>query len=183
MISDGRVSHPNRGSPITSGDRLSYGQWPILDFGSSSTTSCDCVVTYTCRYGMGWDEVCDNQRWAVNKLLGGRTVYQPRTRMSDRRYASWARSQRHEAYRTLVQGKRQPRDARCELDEFPMGNLEESGNNNPQGCRLVHWKGNNAQGNDFKMWKDAQWRPCSTFRRDVCNINDDGPPATWYVPN
>ena len=74
-------------------------------------------------------------------------------------------------------------DARCELDEFPMGDLEEAGNGNPQGCRLVHWKGNNAQGHDYKAWKDAQWRPCSTFRSKVCNIIDNGPPAIWYVVN
>jgi hypothetical protein len=26
---------------------------------------------------MGWDEVCDNQRWAIDKVLNGQTVFQP----------------------------------------------------------------------------------------------------------
>lgn len=179
----GSPSRPNIGKPVTTG-KLSHGQWPILDFnGAPTSTSCDCSVTYTCKYDMGWDEICDNQRWAVDKQLNRMTVFHPlgTGRMGRRKYSAWARNQRHPAFRTMVQLQRDPYDARCELDEFPMGNLLESGNNNPQGCRLVHWAGNGAQGRDYGAWKDAQWRPCSTYRKDVCNIQDNGPPATWYV--
>lgn len=62
-IFGGSPSKPNAGVPTTVAGRSSYGQWPILDFsGGTTTINCDCVVTYTCRYGMGWDEICDNQR-------------------------------------------------------------------------------------------------------------------------
>lgn len=67
------------GTPTTIRTRTAFGQWPILDFdgadgggGGGGATSCDCVVTYTCKYNMGWDE-CDNQRWGVDNVLGGQT--------------------------------------------------------------------------------------------------------------
>ncbi|KAL2130498.1 hypothetical protein VTI74DRAFT_6334 [Chaetomium olivicolor] len=59
----GSPSRPNVGALTTITGRALYGQWPILDFnGGATSTSCDCAVTYTCRYSMGLDEVCDNQR-------------------------------------------------------------------------------------------------------------------------
>ncbi|KAJ6037676.1 Glycoside hydrolase superfamily [Penicillium canescens] len=175
----GSPSKPNVGVPTKVGTRTAYGQWSILDFnGGATTTSCDCEVTYTCRYGLGWDEICDNQRWAINKLLNGKTVYQPLTAQNGRKYSSWRSSQRIGAYRTRAQASIN-NVARCQLDEFPMGNLKESGNNSPQACRLVNGPANGRQGNDYKAWKDAQWRPCSAYRSTKCGINDDGPPATW----
>ncbi|KAL7621624.1 hypothetical protein AAE478_008950 [Parahypoxylon ruwenzoriense] len=178
------VAQPHTGVPttITTGKstRSSYGQWPILDFGSvPQTSSCDCSVTYTCSYGMGWDEICDNQRWGINKMLNGQTTFnvRPVGRAGRRNQASWA-NQRNAQYRTLVQGSRNDRDARCEVDEFPMGNLEESGNNNPQACRLVNGPANGAQGNDFNAWKSAQWSRCSSFRKTICK-SQDPPKATW----
>lgn len=182
----GSPEKPNTGVPGNIGTRTAYGQWSILDFGSTSTDSnCDCAVTYTCRYGMGWDEICDNQRWGIDKMLNGETVFHPYMSNGgvDRRYSSWGQrqTQRHAAYRTLVQGERRPKDAQCQLDEFPMHNLRESNNNNPQVCRLVNRKANGAQGNDWQMWKLAQWWPCARYRENVCGINDDGPPATWCV--
>ncbi|KAJ6079219.1 class V chitinase [Penicillium canescens] len=114
--------------------------WPILSY--TKDKNCDCSVTYTCRYGMGWDEVCDNQRWAITKKLNGQTVFHPgANRPYSRMYRWWAANQRSPEYRTLVQGGRtQPSDAnaQCQLDEFPMGDLVESGNDNPQACRLVN---------------------------------------------
>ena len=88
-------------------------------------------------------EVCDNQRWAIDKMLNGRTVFQvrPAGRAPGRKQTSWSR-QRTDVFRTLLQGRRSPLNAQCEVDEFPMGNLEESGNNNPQACRLVNGVGN-----------------------------------------
>lgn len=181
----------NTGQPTTIGTRTAYGQWQLLDFGGggggqSTTTSCDCFVTYFCNYGMGWDEVCDNQRWAINKVLNGRTSFLPyaRGRGESRAYSSWAQSaptQRHKAFRTLVQGARRDQGAACDLDEFPMGNLRESGNNGPQACRLVNAGANQRQGLDWSAFKAAQWRPCSTYRSSVCGITDNGPYVTWYV--
>ncbi|KAJ5921194.1 CAZyme family GH18 [Penicillium verhagenii] len=177
----GSPSKPNVGVPTTVAGRSSYGQWQILDFSGGTTTStCDCAVTYTCRYGMGWDEICDNQRWGINKLLNGRTVYQPlpTSRAAGANQALW-RGQRISAYRSAAQVKLLGSRYRCEVDEFPMGNLAESGNKAPQACRLVNGPANGNQGNDFKMWKWAQWQPCSAYRSTVCKISDDGPPATW----
>lgn len=179
----GSPSKPNVGVPTTVAGRSSYGQWPIFDFSGGTTTStCDCAVTYTCSYGMGWDEICDNQRWGINKLLNGRTVYQPLTtsRAVGANQALW-KGQRIEAYRTAAQVKLLGSRYRCEVDEFPMGNLAESGNKAPQACRLVNGPANGKQGKDYQMWKLAQWKPCSTYRSAVCNSRDGGPPATWYV--
>ncbi|KAK8102995.1 glycoside hydrolase family 18 protein [Apiospora sp. TS-2023a] len=181
----GSMSTPNRGTPTTIGTRSAYGQWALLNFnigggGGSTTTSCDCVVTYTCRYGLGWDEVCDNQRWAVNKVLGGHTVFQPDAqRPGGRRYSAWSANQRAAQFRTLAQQRDARNVYRCQLDEFPMGDLEESGGGQPQACRLVNGPANAAQGADYSAWKRAQWRPCSSYRRTECNIQDRGPPATW----
>ncbi|KAI0535145.1 hypothetical protein GGR58DRAFT_480334 [Xylaria digitata] len=128
---------------------------------------------------MGWDEVCDNQRWAVGKMLNGMTVFQvrPVKRAPGRNQALYP-TQRAAQYRTLVQGSRADSGARCQVDEFPMGNLEESGNHNPQACRLVNRLANEAQGRDFKAWKAAQWSRCSSFRETICG-SEDAPPATW----
>lgn len=174
-------SQPNTGVPTTVNGRTAYGQWPILYFGGAPTTStCDCSVTYTCIYGLGWDEVCDNQRWAIDKMLNGQTVFHPF--MSEggvsRAYSGW-RVQRNAAYRTLLQGERSPVGAGCQLDEFPMANLQESGNLAPQACRLVNGIANGAQGRDYGAWKSAQWWPCARYRKTTCGINDGGPPATW----
>lgn len=182
----GSPAKPNTGVPTTINGRASYGQWPILDFGGAATTStCDCSVTYTCRYGLGWDEVCDNQRWAINKVLNGQTVFMPFTSGGgvNRRYSFWGQvqTQRHTAYRSLIQsGRRNPdKSAACQLDEFPMNNLRESDGGAPQACRLVNGKANGKQGNDYLMWKSAQWWPCYRYRYSVCNSRDFGPPATW----
>lgn len=180
-VFDGLVRRPNKGTPATIG-RTAYGQWPMLDFdsGGGGGGNCDCEVTYTCYYGMGWDEVCDNQRWAIDKVLGGQTVFQPgANRPGGRKYSSWARKERHAAFRTRAQELNANRVPRCQLDEFPQGDLRESGGDQPQACRLVNGPANGAQGRDYKAWKDAQWRPCSTYRNTACNIDDDGPPATW----
>ncbi|TDZ48460.1 hypothetical protein CTRI78_v008155 [Colletotrichum trifolii] len=52
-----------------------------LDFGNNGgggggNGDCYYTVTYWCIYNMGWDEVCDNQRWAIDKVLGGHTVFE-----------------------------------------------------------------------------------------------------------
>jgi hypothetical protein len=116
---------------------------------------------------------------AVNKVLGGQTVFKPDAgRPLTRRYFSW-RGQRHEEFQTSAQKRNQNNVYRCQVDEFPMGDLNESGQNKPQACRLVNGPANVAQGKGYSAWKRAQWRPCSRYRHKVCNIRDDGPPATW----
>ncbi|KAJ6133731.1 class V chitinase [Penicillium sp. IBT 18751x] len=152
-------------------------KWPKLSYSSSKGGPCNCQVTYTCRYGMGWDEVCDNQRWAITYRLNQQTVFEPNAlRPPGRMYSSWAGNQRGERYRTAVQMQRVPPSARCQVDEFPMGDLFESTNNNPQVCRLINGIANGRQGNDYKMWKMNQWRPCSSYRVTQCKLPP--PPAT-----
>lgn len=127
---------------------------------------------------MGFDEVCDNQRWAITKILNGQNTFMPDAgRPHGRQYESWAGNQRKKYFRTLVQGARQPKSAQCQVEEFPMGDLQESGNNNPQACRLVNGPANMKQGDDYKAWKSAQWRPCSRYRVSTCN--KAVPSATW----
>lgn len=168
------------------------GQWQMLEFDVATQTrssSCDCQVTYTCRYGKGWDEVCDNQRWAINEGLAGRTVFHYQasdpTARSYRKY-NWANGAngvpgaRHKAYRTLAQVVNAPRERpRCEVDEFPMGALREAQKLNPQIVRLLNGKANGAQGNDFRMWRLAVFTPCKIYRDKVCKIKSPEPPITW----
>ncbi|KAJ0419737.1 hypothetical protein BJY00DRAFT_313659 [Aspergillus carlsbadensis] len=35
----------------------------------------DCKTTYTCEYGKGFDELCDNQRWGIFKGWAGKRVW------------------------------------------------------------------------------------------------------------
>ncbi|KAK7962737.1 uncharacterized protein PG986_003562 [Apiospora aurea] len=155
--------------PVTA--QPTYGQWAAkANYGNAP----DCAVTYTCRYGLGWDEICDNQRWAIDKALGGQTVYHAGVRGGDRTqtdYKKW----RVDGYRTLAQ-EEVLNVPRCQVDEFPMGNLAEA--NGRQVVRLVNGPANGAQisGVDFQMWKSATWAPCSALR------NARGlppPPITW----
>ncbi|KAJ5901541.1 CAZyme family GH18 [Penicillium taxi] len=145
----GSMSTPNVGVPTTVTGRTAYGQWSILDFnGGDTSTSCDCEVTYTCRYSIGWDE----------------------------------KKQRIAAYLSAAQQKPAGETQwRCQVDEFPMGDLKESRKNAPQICRLVNGPANQRQGGDYSAWKRAQWRPCSTYRSSKCKIADDGPPVTWEL--
>lgn len=41
--------------------KVQIGQWLILSYVAGvPKAQCDCSLTYTCKYGLGWDEVCDN---------------------------------------------------------------------------------------------------------------------------
>jgi chitinase len=125
---------PRTGVPVTTG-KTTVGNWQKLDFGTvAQTKDCDCFVTYTCRYGKGFDEVCDNQRWGIDQLLHGNTVYHVnpggRNAGGGRRKEKWTKERIGE-FRTLVQGadREEGEKARCEVDEFPQGDLKESTNN------------------------------------------------------
>jgi chitinase len=167
-----------RNTGVPAADGKMYGQWPKLDFGSS-TSSCDCSVTYTCRYGLGWDEICNNQRFAIDKGLNGATVFHYLKRGRDGLYSKSDWRNQHKAYQKLAQQPDPPaRVARCQVDEFPMGSLAEGRKPQPQICRLVNGPANMAQGRDFGAWLQAQWRPCSAYRMKVCGHPEE-PPITW----
>lgn len=187
----------NIGTPNSNGKM--YGQWNLLEFDvagaqSRSSSRCDCEVTYTCRYGMGWDEVCDNQRWAIDKHLAGNTLFHYQERGAAKLYRKndWAharyiatprilvsRAARRAEYRTLAQVRRILERPRCEVDEFPQGALAEALWPHPQAVRLLNGKANGAQGIDFSAWKHAVWTPCSEYRKNVCGSQSPEPPITW----
>lgn len=80
-------------------------------------------------------------------------------------------------YHKDANGKTVP--ARCQVDEFPMGALEEAREPHPQFVRLVNGAANRRQGSDFKQWRAAVWSPCSAYRREICKSKSPEPPITW----
>lgn len=169
----GKPKQPNKGKPKNN-IRMKYGQYDIFVPTLSQT---DCAVTYTCNYGDGWDEVCDNQRWGIDSLLGGQTVFEIKTsdvpRLSK---ADWAVSRRLE-YRQKAQVNNANNEPRCQVDEFPMANLQEA-QGGPQVVRLINGPANGAQGRDFYMWKLAKFFPCQSLR----SVNGKPPPpVTWQI--
>ncbi|OKL55832.1 hypothetical protein UA08_08920 [Talaromyces atroroseus] len=118
----------------------------------------------------GWDEVCDNQRWAIDKLLNGR--------LADSNYAKAQWSPQHSGWQaaaqTAIAGV-----ARCQVDEFPMGALIEGRLPNSQACRLVNGPANGRQGTDFQQFLLAQWTPCSSYKQNECGTPNPDVPITW----
>ncbi|KUJ13269.1 glycoside hydrolase [Mollisia scopiformis] len=167
----GKPSKPKQPTAGKPGKGIKYGQWaPKAAYGKKDK---DCAVTYTCRYGLGWDEICDNQRWAIDKVIISTTFHIDRRggRSSKDEWPSW----RREEFRTLAQVAVN-RVHRCQVDEFPMGVLLEAKAPNPQVVRLVNGPANGAQGVDFKQWKAATWVPCSALRKAH---KKPPPPVTW----
>ncbi|GFP59293.1 chitotriosidase-1 [Trichoderma asperellum] len=163
------------------------GQWVKTSYDPKTTN--DCAVTYTCKYGLGFDEICDNQSWGIDKANAGRRVYHYDPTLSyiargpDSEYAKaqWGSTWRKSWYRTMAQAGN---PARCQVDEFPMGSLWEGrapfGN---QVCRLVNGVANRRQGTDFQQWLSAIWAPCSALRS---YYGKPDPPITWefsHTPN
>jgi len=114
----------------------------------------DCFVTYTCNYGLGWDEVCDNQRYGVTEILGGRTSYNMKTPSiseQDRKQTTWSRDHHpnyHQWGTTIgqIDGTQRTRYY-CEADEFPQNALQEAfGVDAPQAIREVDGIQNAAHG-------------------------------------
>lgn len=80
-----------KGTAVTKTDQYGqriHGSYTKITYGPGTAT---CAVTYTCRYGVGFDEVCDNQRSAITELRGGQTVYRRQAggRMAPRSQTSW----------------------------------------------------------------------------------------------
>jgi hypothetical protein len=135
-------------------------------------------VIYPCVYGQGWDEICFNQAWGIDSLLGGQSVFQMKTAKGAHKNSkeSWASRFRRQEYRTQAQ-RAINNVPRCQADEFPMDSLQES-QDAPQVVRLVDGPANGAQGRDFRMWKMASWTPCSILRSQ----NGLPPPlVTWAI--
>lgn len=175
---------PNPKTPKTGntgGSKTAYGQWSIASYPATSvSTSCDCSVTYTCVYGMGavtaggWDEVCDNQRYGIDKMLGGNTVFHYGGRLADNQYSKDTWSVEKAGWKTMARA-----GSRCQVDEFPMGSLLEGRIPNPQACRLVNGPANGRQGTDFGLFLLAQYNPCSSYKRAVCGTASPIVPITW----
>ncbi|KAJ5421601.1 glycoside hydrolase [Penicillium cf. griseofulvum] len=126
------------------------GAYQVATYGEKEN---DCAVTYTCRYGQGWDEVCDNQRWAIDQAFNGKTVYKMATAVVGRKKYkdTWSTSsKRGPWYATLakpiVGGTGTWRGRyRCEVDEFPQAALAEAQNMAYQVVRFLNGPANAAQ--------------------------------------
>ncbi|KAF9888495.1 hypothetical protein FE257_008602 [Aspergillus nanangensis] len=176
----GGVQKPPKNKPKGSGSKGKYnaqgqrmwGRHAEITYATSVKT---CSVTYTCSYGLGWDEVCDNQRWGIDKILGGNTVYHKflAGRGNQRRQVRWGRdSNHHPGFREWPQPGVYGNRNYCEGDEFPMGSLDEAQNYQPQAVRQIDGDVNGLQGADFQSWLAATWMPCS-------NLLQSPPPITW----
>ncbi|RAK98436.1 glycoside hydrolase [Aspergillus ibericus CBS 121593] len=150
------------------------GGWQRTQYGKKDR---DCSVTYYCRYGHGFDEVCDNQRWAIDKIMGGKTVYNVQKRPKSTYKDEWSRF-RNRAYVSLLQSKVSRGSmtrVNCEVDEFPMGSLDDS---EIQGLRYLNGIENGLQGQDWSDWIQTVFNPCKALRK-VRGIKPPEPPVTW----
>lgn len=165
-------------NPTNAGVKM-YGRYPLADFDPNKV----CETTYRCEYGNGFDQVCDNQRWGLDEVVGGTTpaVFhydengngngrtKDRWRLGTHRNAHW-----YQSYNVRL-GNAAGNRLRCEIDEFPLNSLKESMAFAKQALRAVDGNENGAQGNDWGYWLLATWYPCST-------ILGYAPPVTWEVP-
>ncbi|KAK4227287.1 hypothetical protein QBC38DRAFT_526934 [Podospora fimiseda] len=160
-----------------SGARTHYGRYAIWDLTGQQT----CSTTYTCEYGQGFDQVCDNQRWGLDQLgLSNVFHYDTKVIKADRskddykldriRHSDWRKSFGTRYSNGLNNGSRY----RCEIDEFPMNSLEEAAKPNPQVVRAIDGNENGNQGNDFSHWLLATWYPCS-------RLLNKAPKITWAI--
>ncbi|KAH7384645.1 hypothetical protein BKA66DRAFT_608810 [Pyrenochaeta sp. MPI-SDFR-AT-0127] len=160
-----------------------YGRWVKAVYGLADTT---CQVTYTCDYGFNFDQVCDNQKYGLDVVLGGATTvfhYDPGREygVGGRVKQQW-RGQHHAKYRAShgrPDGGTCPNDdydgsrCRCEVDEFPLDSLGES-YQAPQALRLLDGNENGRQGRDWQDFINAEWFPCSF-------LLNSAPPVTWRI--
>ncbi|KAL8887506.1 MAG: hypothetical protein Q9215_004928 [Flavoplaca cf. flavocitrina] len=148
-------------------------RWALKVYTASQT---GCQVTYTCKYGRGFDQVCDNQKYGIDKVMGGVNVfsYDEFGNRQGRVQSLWAKDHNKE-YRSsfgppVSGGGRN----RCEIDEFPLGSLRESANYAAQALRALDGNENGKQGIDWQQWLLAEWYPCSTVLKAP-------PPITWSI--
>ncbi|KAI9035631.1 uncharacterized protein KD926_003171 [Aspergillus affinis] len=142
----------------------------------------DCQVTYTCEYGLGFDETCDNMRWAIEVGFDGDKVYHKAQSRFAQTYAERWYKTRDPAYRDLAARppgwpKGRGDQPRCNVEEFPFGSLQEAGNNNYQILRFVSRDVNSAHSEDWNAWLNAVWWPCQRLRKQR-KIEPNGPPIT-----
>lgn len=162
-------------NPTNAGTKM-YGRYALANFGNSKT----CSTTYSCEYGNGFDQICDNQRWGLDEVVAGTTVFhydengngngrtKDRWRLTTHRNAHW-----YGSYNNRLNNAAGNR-LRCEIDEFPLNSLRESMAFAKQALRAVDGNENGAQGNDWGYWLLATWYPCST-------LLGAPPPITWQV--
>ncbi|KAK1146010.1 hypothetical protein N8T08_003658 [Aspergillus melleus] len=142
----------------------------------------DCQVAYTCEYGLGFDEICDNMRWAIEVGFDGHNVYHKAQSRFESTYVDRWYQTRDPAYRDLAArppGWPTGRGAqpRCNVEEFPFASLQEAGNNNYQILRFVSRDVNSAHSEDWDAWLNAVWWPCKRLRQQR-KIEPNDPPIT-----
>lgn len=166
---------PKGGPKQNTGDRTHYGRYAIIDEDET------CSTTYTCEYGWGFDQVCDNQRWGLDEVTNPISVFNyVGGGGAGRRKATWSNvgSRHRDWYRSF--GERLVNDAgdqgryRCELDEFPLDSLLESSGQAMQAIRALNGAENGRQGRDWQDWLLATWYPCSIKLGYA-------PPVTWAI--
>jgi hypothetical protein len=156
----------------------------IWSIGSGQTT---CSTRYSCDYGFGFDQVCDNQRWGLQEVLGGLqwvfslppcSSWLTRDLLSDgtgngRMVSRWG-PRHNSAYRGSFGPPASAGRYRCVTDKFPLNSLVESGGFAPQALRELDGNENGAQGRDWQLWLAAVWYPCSALLQAP-------PPVTWRI--
>ncbi|KAL9045767.1 MAG: hypothetical protein Q9214_001250 [Letrouitia sp. 1 TL-2023] len=149
-----------------------YGRYALKTYPQGQSS---CQVTYTCSYGQGFDQVCDNQKYGLDKITNPVTVfnYDQTGSGSGRTKARWAYSH-NPRYRYSFAPASAGSRYRCEIDEFPMNSLRESANFAQQALRAIDGGENGAQGQDFQFWLLAEWWPCSSLKKAP-------PPITWSI--
>ncbi|KAI0600742.1 glycoside hydrolase family 18 protein [Biscogniauxia sp. FL1348] len=160
----------------TNGGVKMYGRYALADY--SGKTYCE--TTYTCEYGLGFDQVCDNQRWGLDEVTNPNKIFhydeggsgngrtKDRWKLTSHHNAHWYRSFNNRLNNAA--GNR----LRCEIDEFPLNSLKESAVFAKQALRAIDGNENGAQGNDWGYWLLATWYPCST-------VLGQPPPVTWAI--
>ncbi|KAL8808894.1 MAG: hypothetical protein Q9200_003921, partial [Gallowayella weberi] len=166
-------AQPPKGTPNqpTNGGVKQYGPYPLRQFPQGVQF---CSVTYTCKYGKGFDQVCDNQKYGLDKITTPFKVfnYDERGSRAGRSKSRWAPNH-NEIYRRSF-GPQNGGRYRCEVDEFPLNSLQESADFAQQALRSLDGAENGKQGQDWQFWLLAEWWPCSS-------LMNAPPPITWSI--
>ncbi|KAL1963089.1 hypothetical protein VTN77DRAFT_8735 [Rasamsonia byssochlamydoides] len=159
---------PTTGGPIATPTQSvkMYGPYTSAVYGPGVTT---CAVTYTCLYGKGFDQLCDNQRYGLEQQLSSSTsvFHYPARNRNGRMKAQWGRTH-NKNYRPWP-GPRYY----CEADEFPLDSLEEAAIK--QVVRQLDGVENGAQGQDWQWFISASVLPCMSLLKQTLL------PVTWEI--